>query len=221
MENSEFRIPNSEFSRDRNVQSLFPCYRDCMQLPESVINLVAEPSTAAIWELRGDLLGLGLAPEAGCFELLTEFHRFLDRIATGESSRDYSERASLMEIGALSGVVASDLAHAEDAGEWAGRMLAAAFSEGLAVLSTRQHVKAWRGELGSVYREAAWFLYGRLWEWASLRKPELDPGARRLLLDHLLAPVRDDTVDADRKTVLLSSLFLLLIIESLAGESRE
>ena len=52
-----------------------------------------------------------------------------------------------MEIGSLSGVVAADLAEADDPAEWARRLLSATITEGLAVMATRQHVKAWRGEL--------------------------------------------------------------------------
>ena len=62
-----------------------------------------------------------------------------------------------MEIGSLSGVVGADLAEAADADEWARRLLSATITEGLAVMATRQHVKAWRGELDSVHREAAWY----------------------------------------------------------------
>ncbi len=186
-----------------------------MRLPDSLVSLINEPNADAVWDLRGDLLGLGVPPENRCFELLAEFHRFLDGLATGAASRGHSERASLMEIGALSGVVASDLAEAEDAGEWAGRMLAAAFTEGLAVLSTRQHVKAWRGELKSVFREAAWFLYQELWRWASVKKPDLDPASRRLLLDQLMAPIQDETTDERAKAAVLSSFFVLLVIDSL------
>ena len=32
-----------------------------------------------------------------------------------------------------------------------------------------EKVKAWRGELDSVHREAAWFLYARIWNWAADR----------------------------------------------------
>jgi len=189
-----------------------------MGVPERLLAVAREPSAAAVWELRGDLLTRGLAPDAKAFALLAEFHRFLDRLATGTASRGHSERASMMEVGSLSGVVAADLAEAADAGEWARRLLSAAVTEGLAVLATRQHVRAWRGELASVFKEAAWYLYDELWLWASRRKPDLESAERRRLLDQLVAPIRADDVDAEQKTAIVCSLFLLLLVDCLAEE---
>jgi len=188
-------------------------YCDEMELPNSLNTVIQQPSAAAVWELRGDLLGRGLPPDSKVFALLAELHRFLDRLATGAASRGHSERASMMEVGSLSGVVASDLAEAADAGEWARRLLSAAVTEGLAVLATRQHVRAWRGELASVFREAAWYLYDELWLWASRRKPDLEPAKRRQLLDQLLAPIRGDDLDGSRKAAVVCSLFLLLLVD--------
>ena len=189
-----------------------------MGVPESLIAVMREPSAGAVWELRGDLLGRGLAPDTKAFELLAEFHSFLERLATGDASRGHSERASMMEVGSLSGVVAADLAEAADAGEWARRLLSAAVTEGLAVLATRQHVRAWRGELASVFKEAAWYLYDELWIWASRRKPDLESAERRRLLDQLVAPIRGESIEAGQKTAIVCSLFLLLLVDCLAEE---
>ena len=192
-----------------------------MQLPRSVGAVLKDPSPEALWELRGDLLALGLNPDSRPFALLTGYRCFLDRISTGTASRDYSERASMMDISALGGVVASELSECSDPAERARRLLAGVFTEGLAVLATRQHVRAWRGELASVYRETAWFLYEELWRWAARRKPDLDPGERRRLLDRLMAPIADDAVDAPAKTALLIALFQLLLVDALADAEEE
>jgi hypothetical protein len=117
-----------------------------MPLPPSLVIILREPSAAAVWELRAELLASGLSPGARIFELLAEFHRFLDHLETGAASRDHSERASLMDIGSFGAVVAADLLEAEESPDLARRLLAGALTEGLAVLATRQHVKAWRGE---------------------------------------------------------------------------
>ncbi len=193
-------------------------YGGSMDLPRSLYTVIQGPSPAAVWELRGDLLGRDLAPDSKTLALLAEFHLFLDRLATGAASRGHSERASMMEVGSLSGVVATELAEAEDAGEWARRLLSAAVSEGLAVLATRQHVRAWRGELASVFREAAWYLYDELWFWASRKKPDLGSAERRRLLDQLVAPIRGDDIDSGAKAAIVCSLFLLLLVDRLAEE---
>ena len=161
----------------------------------------------------------GLDPDHAAFRLLAEFYRYLDRLETGGASQGHSERASKMEIGSLSGVVGADLAEAADADEWARRLLSATITEGLAVMATRQHVKAWRGELDSVHREAAWFLYDELWTWASCRKPDLDPAERRQLLDQLMAPIHDDKVPSGAKQLILCSLFVTAA-GGLAGDGR-
>jgi hypothetical protein len=192
-----------------------------VKLPPSLIALLRSPTAAAAWEIRGDLLSVGVEPSGKACELLAELHNYLDRIETGAASQGHSERASMMDIGSLGGVVASDLAEAEDAAALARRLLAGAVTEGLAVMATRQHVRAWRGELDSVHREAAWYLYGELWTWAASRKPDLDPGERRLLLDRLLAPIRDVDVASGRKQAILCSLFILLLIDSLAEFGKQ
>ena len=192
-----------------------------MPLPESLAPLLRAPTAAAVWELRADLLARGLDLDHAAFRLLAELHRFLDRLETGAASRDHSGRASMMDIGSFGGVVASELIEAEDAGELARRLLAGSITEGLAVLATRQHVRAWRGELASVYRETAWFLYDELWSWAARRKPELDAEERRRLIDQLLAPACDESTAADDRgrSVLLCSLLLLLLVDALEGAS--
>ena len=78
------------------------------------------------------------------------------------------------------------------------RLLGALLSEGLMVLATRQHVKAWEGELSAVYRAAAWYLYDELWRWAAGLKPDLSAADRRRLLDRLVtkAPARSREEEA-------------------------
>ena len=113
-----------------------------MPLPASFSDLLKNPSAAAVWRLRAELLADCLGPGHAAFRLLGELYRYLDRLETGGASKGHSERASLMEIGSLSGVVGADLAEAEEPAEWARRLLAATITEGLAIMATRQHVKA-------------------------------------------------------------------------------
>jgi len=192
-----------------------------VDLSTLLARLLRSPSAETVWEHRATLLAGGLHPTAEVFDLLREFHLFLDHLETGSASRNHSERASMMEVGSISGVVVSELAESEDPGEWARRLLSAVLTEGLAVAATRQHVKAWRGELASVHRDAGWFVYQRLWTWAARRKPDLDPVERRRLLDQLLAPVRDEIVGPRQKQVILCSLFTLLLVDALAEDGEQ
>jgi hypothetical protein len=179
---------------------------------------LTSPTAEGLWRLRGDLLEAGLAPEAGAFRVLGEFAAFLDELATSTSSREYSHLASMMDIGALGGVLLEQLLEPTSADQLAQRVFAGALSEGLMVLATRQHVKAWEGELGAVYRRAAWFLYQELWRWARERKPDLPSDERRRLLDRLMSPIHSSEASADQKAVLIGHLFQVLLLSELSGE---
>jgi hypothetical protein len=150
--------------------------------------------------------------------VIEEFRRFLDHLATSSTSREYSELASKLDIGAVGGVVLEHALETEDAGELAQRLLAGLVSEGLMVLATRQHVKAWESEMGGVFRNAAWYLYGELWRWSERQKPDQSPGERRRLLDRLFAPVLSEDTPESQKAVTLGLLFQLLLVSRLSGE---
>jgi hypothetical protein len=185
-------------------------------LTASMVAALAAPDPTDLWRLRGDLLERGVAPDAPVMSVVEEFHSFLDRLATGTTSRGYSDLASWMDIGSLGGVVAEDLFEAEGAEALARRVLAGLVTEGLAVLATRQHVKAWETELASVRREAAWFLYGALWRFAARRNPDLALAERRALLERLLAPLADPSLGGAQKAIVAGRLFQVLLVDGLA-----
>jgi hypothetical protein len=116
-------------------------------LSANLRHALTSPTAEGLWRLRGDLLETGLTPETRTFRVLGEFASFLDELATSTSSREYSHLASMMDIGALGGVVLEQLLEPTSADQLAQRVLAGALSEGLMVLATRQHVKAWEEEL--------------------------------------------------------------------------
>jgi hypothetical protein len=189
-----------------------------MSLQEAVTEALVSPSASAVWRLRAELLAAGLPPESGVWEILEEFHRFLDDLETGASSRHYSQLASKLDISAVGGVVLEHVLDPKAADELAQRLMTGLLSEGLMVLATRQHIKAWEGELGAVYRSAAWWLYGAMWRWSERRSPEVHFPERRLLLDRLFAPVHSREASGFSKAVLLGLLFQVLLLGALARE---
>ncbi len=189
-----------------------------MSLDETVALVVSEPSPAGLWRLRGDLLGEGVPPDAPALRLIGSFHDYLDRIRTGISSRDYSHLASKLDISAISGVILERLAEAGDSEALAMGILSGALTEGLMVLATRQHVRAWEGELESVHRKAAWELYDELWWWSSMRNPELSPGQRRSLIETLLEPATSHETSGLVKAVVIGRLFQIMLISQLHQE---
>jgi hypothetical protein len=183
-----------------------------MPTPPSLPTILSSPTAAALWQLRSELLELELPESSGLWTLLDRFHGYLDGLETTASSRDYSELASKLDISAISGVILEQLAEKGEASEQALRLLSGILSEGLMALATRQHVRAWEGELGAHYRHAAWFLYEQLWHWTQRLKPELPPDERRQLLELLLAPIHSAATSGMQKAVLIGRLFQIVLV---------
>jgi hypothetical protein len=186
-----------------------------MPVRHALSQALRSPDAAGLWRLRAELLQAGLPRDAAVWSLLDRFQNYLRRLETGSSSRDYSHLASKLDIGALSGVVLENLLETDQAQDLALRIFTGLVSEGLMVLATRQHVKAWEGELSAVHLEAAWYLYGEMWRWAERRKPELPAAERRALLDQLFAPIRSDEAGGFARALLACALFQLLLLSHL------
>jgi hypothetical protein len=182
----------------------------------AIHRVVTDPSAEALWSLRADLLQAGVPAPAPVWPVLEAFHGFLEQVATSMSSRDLSQLASKMDISAISGVLVERMLSTEDSRELAQSLLAGMLSEGLMALATRQHVRAWEGELDAHYRHAAWFLYGALWQWTAELRPEIGAEERRRLLDRLLAPARDPGTRGLVKAALVGRLFQVLLLARLA-----
>ena len=186
---------------------------------ETLGRVLRTPNAADQWRLRAELLVAGLPADARAWAVIEEFRGFLDQLATRTSSREYSHLASKLDISAVGGVVFEQLLEIKDAQELALRLLTGLLSEGLMVLATRQHVKAWEGELDAVNANAAWVLYGELWRWAERSKPDMAPGERRRLLDVLLAPVRTAETPGFQKAVIVGLLFQVLLVSHVTSEA--
>ena len=189
-----------------------------MSLSESLATVVSAPSPDSLWTLRGDLLESGLSPDAPVLRVIGSFRDYLDAIQTGVSSRDYSHLASKLDISAISGVILERLAEAGGSSELAMGILSGALSEGLMVLATRQHVRAWEGELEAVHRRTAWMAYDELWRWSSQEKPELSNTQRRALIDTLMDPAVSSNSSGLVKAVVIGRLFQLMIAAQVARE---
>jgi hypothetical protein len=190
-----------------------------MTLPATVIDRLSSPTPDSLWRLRGDLLERGVPPDASVFPVLDAFWGYLDALATSSSSREYSHLASLLDISAVSGVILENLTGGPGGNDLAVRLISSVLSEGLMVLATRQHVKAWEGELDAVHRAAALALYVPLWRWTAARTAALPPAERRALLDRLLAPAIDPATGGLAKAALLGRVFQILLAGLLEHEA--
>ncbi len=191
-------------------------YDAVMPMPAALSEALIEPTPDALWRLRGSLLEAGLPPHADVWRVLDGFHGYLHRLAVGSASREYSNLASLLDISAISGVLLENLGEPASAATLARRLLASGLSEGLMALATRQHVKAWDGELAAVHREAAWVLYRELWDWSGHQTPALSAAERRAMLDELLAPVVGGSLGGIACAALLGRLYQVVLVGTVA-----
>ncbi len=143
-----------------------------------------------------------------------EFHAYLSEIEAKSSAREYSELASLLDIGAVGGVALENLT---EAGETLlERMLLGGLSETLMVLASRQYVKAWSREMRPIHMRAVWFLRSELWRLSVRGRPGMSIEERATLVDGLLAPVLDDATPDEVRLTLLGRLFQVLLVIYLA-----
>lgn len=178
----------------------------------SFVTLVGQPSPAGLWQLRGDLLQIGVPLETAIWCTLDEFYHFLNELLANATAREYSHFASLLDIGAVGGVALQNLLTREGNHAFWQRLLAGGISESLMVLAARQYVKAWEGEMEGLYRTAAWNLYHALWSSSMELKPDLAPAARRAHLENLLAPLRAENSKGTAKAILIARLYQFLLL---------
>jgi hypothetical protein len=92
----------------------------------------------------------------------------------------------------------------------------------LEIGSALQSVKAWEVESGLVHHEAAWRLYGELWDISMTLVPELGAEQRRAYLDTLLGPAVSPDTPGNVKAALLVRLYqwvLALRMAPLLGDA--
>jgi len=188
-----------------------------MNMQESLTAVLTHPSAATLWQLRGALRQDGWSSGTAVWPILDHFHEFLNHLRAGADAHQYSQIASLMDIGAVGGVALENLLQSESAEELWQKFLAGSISEGLMVLASRQYVKAFKTEMGTIYQTAAWFLFDALWQLSTQTQPELSPAARRQRLDDLLAPIHDNATPETAKIVLVGRLFQILLLAHLAA----
>ncbi len=182
-----------------------------MSLRAALRETLQRPTPDALWELRTEIFLEDRAEDDPVWEVVDGFHEFLSELSATATARQYSHYASLLDIAAVGGVAFESVLEEGDPGDKVLRLLLAGISEGLMVLATRQHVKAWGSEMDSVYRKAAWSLQAQLWRLARDSGSGLEVAKRRELIDTLLRPLRDGQVSGEVKAVIIGRLFQLLL----------
>jgi len=138
--------------------------------------LLTEPSPADLLALQTRLLVAEADPEraaaAGCaLAVAREFNAYLSELEAKISARQYSELASLLDIGAVGAVALENLIEAGETLKQ--RLLLGGLSEALMIAASRQYVRAWGREMKPVHMRAVWFLRAELWRLSIAGRPDM------------------------------------------------
>jgi hypothetical protein len=188
-----------------------------MLFNESLAAVLKDPATSGLWSLRADLLEAGVPHDARVWGVIGQYQHFLDQLSSCLSSRHYSDLASKLDIGSVSGVILERLLEPQSSRELAFSLLTGVLSEGLMAAATRQQVRAWEKGITCYIRDAAWFLYGEIWRWSVEMNPALPRTERRRQLDRIFEPIRNPDLDCSCQAVILSFLFQLLLVAHVAA----
>jgi hypothetical protein len=143
-------------------------------------------------------------------DVAREFHAYLSELEAKYSARDYSELASLLDIGAVGAVALENLIEAGES--LTQRLFLGGLSEVLMVAASRQYVKAWSREIQPVHMKAIWFLRAALWRLSLKGRPEMRAEERIALVDGLLAPTLGGVEVEQIWPALLGRLFQVLLL---------
>jgi hypothetical protein len=188
-----------------------------LDLQEAIQPILSLPTPAALVGLQGALLAFGVNDKAAehALEVTDHFHTYLSDLQSKLTSRNYSELASRLDIGAVGAVALENLVASEPEKFWK-RLVLGGVAEGLMVAASRQYVKGWAVETEMIHSRAAWYLTEALWRASSDMQPDLQPEQRWEAIQTLLAPAHDPGVPAPEKAVLLGRIFQILLITYLA-----
>ena len=181
--------------------------------------LMTEPSPTDLLALQTRLLVAESSTERAdaarqALEVAREFHAYLSELEAKYSARDYSELASLLDIGAVGAVALENLIEAGES--LTQRMFLGGLSEALMVTASRQYVKAWSREIQPVHMKAIWFLRAALWRLSVEGRPEMRVDERIARVDGLLAPALAGEEANQTRPALVGRLFQVLLLIYLA-----
>ena len=188
-----------------------------LDLQEAIQPILILPTPKALIALQGALLALDEESKAReqALEVTSHFFTYLSDLKSKITSRNYSEMASKLDIGAVGAVALENILTTDSKDLWKGLTLGG-IAEGLMVAASRQYIKGWEAETTLVHSQAAWYLAEALWRTSRELQPELHPEERWEAIQNLLAPAHDPDVPAPEKALLLGRIFQTLLITYIA-----
>lgn len=146
-------------------------------------------------------------------EAVGHFHTFASEVKGFVISRDYSEKASLYEIGSIGALAIENVLTAEKVTLL--RLMMSGLSEGLAYLSSRQYVHGSSAVLESIYRNHSATMYEELWSLAVEFRGPLDEKAAREAqagIDAFFNGLSSPGVKVDQRVAALYQLYGILVL---------
>lgn len=181
-------------------------------LTDLLTRIARKPTVEDLWGLRGPLLACSADhPDAlWVGDLSREFYLYLSELRSKMTARQYNELASRLDMSAVGTLALQDILLEQE--ELFKSLLLGGLGEGLMVMASRQYIKAWEQELQAVHRQAAWVLYGVLWELSRKHQPDMAPGERQRFIESSLAPALDSETSSEAKMLLLIRLFQVALL---------
>ena len=178
-------------------------------LHSTLTRILTAPDPADLWHLQADLLALGGETAQKAREVAREFHSCLRDLESKTASRSASRWGAVLATAAVSSMGLQEMiAEQEDPLK---RLLTSGVTAMLEISSATRYVQAWEVEAALLYYDAAWYLYGELWEVSQATRPELSSEARQTYINQLLKPILDPEMAEAAKSALLVRLFQVVL----------
>ena len=141
------------------------------------------------------------------------FHTFAAEVKGFIVSRDFSKKASLLDVGSIGVLALENVLTAERKSLF--RILMSGLSEGLAFVASRQYIYGSTAVLDSLYRTNTVALYDDLWALATEIRGPLDEKTARevqLGLDGFFKQLSDPGVPVDRRVAAIYQMYGILVL---------
>lgn len=175
--------------------------------------VLTAPTAADLWKLQAYLLAAGGDEARLARSTAGVFHSYLQDLESKISSRQASRLAAALAAAAVSSVSLQELLIERE--QPLQRILGSITSAMLEIGSATQSVRAWEIETSLVHYQAAWHLYGELWDISLTARPELSWQERRAFAEQLILPVLSYDTPGTIKTILLIKLFQAVLLARL------
>ncbi|MCX7683090.1 MAG: hypothetical protein N2508_14180 [Anaerolineae bacterium] len=178
-----------------------------------VERIMTTPTSADLWKLHTYLLVMGGEEAQRARSTAGVFHSYLQDLESKISSRQASRLAAALATAAVSSVSLQELLVERE--RPLQRLLGSIAAAMLEIGSATQSVRAWEIETSLVHYEAAWYLYGELWDISLVARPELSWQERRAFAERLMLPMLSRETPGAVKAMLLIRLFQAVLMARL------